>query len=175
MVRSGLRVALNCRPALVGCCCTCSSYAAGCGEKTHCGCGSGDGVVDLQLGKEPLEGVIQGVHITFLLLLLLVEQASYQQSAAAANVWRCFSDDETIISGLAVLGKHSRSIQKAPLRAEQGHCLSCTSTWPTWISKLPLGLKACWQHPTSLLLGQEFSRGKSLHAKGMPGLATCPA
>ena len=40
-------------------------------------------MVDLQLGEQPLEGVIQGVHIPFLLLFLLIEQASYQQPTAS--------------------------------------------------------------------------------------------
>ena len=46
--------------------------------QTHCRCGSGDGVVDLQLGEQSSERVIKRVHIALLHVLLLVEKAAYQ-------------------------------------------------------------------------------------------------
>ena len=98
-----------CRPAAFDI--VLAKSAAGCRGKTHCGCGSGNGVVDLQLGEQPLEGVIQGVHIPFLLLFLLVEQASNQQSAKA-NVCQSFLDSEKVIPVLIAF----KGTQIAPRR-----------------------------------------------------------
>ena len=46
--------------------------------QTHCRCGSGDGVVDLQLGEQSSERVIKRVNIAILHVLLFVEKAAYQ-------------------------------------------------------------------------------------------------
>ena len=69
---------LSRRQSIDGCVCHHDhiGLCQGQGWQTHCRCGSGDGVVDLQLGEQSSERVIKRVNL--LHVLLLVEKAAYQ-------------------------------------------------------------------------------------------------